>query len=176
MRDQGCLNSMVAKATEDVQARRFDEAAALLERVIAMDSGHVHSLDLLGYVRFFQGRFADAEAHCRAVLAIDPEHAYAHKGLGLCVARQGRLEEGIMSIERAIALRPSWADPYWDLGVLLVDAGRFDEALDVLGQGAAMVPSKEKGFRAFQAEVRRRAEREGMVAEGVPKTANGSAK
>jgi tetratricopeptide (TPR) repeat protein len=156
MHDQDSLGSIVARATEEAKARRFERAAALLEEVIAIDPDHLKALDLFGFVRFFQGRFAEAEGYCRRALAIDPDRAYAHKGLGLCVARQGRLEEGVASLERAIALRPAWSDPYWDLGVVLADAGRFEQALDVLGQGAAMVPAKEKDFRRFQAQVRHR--------------------
>ncbi len=156
MHDQDSLGSIVARATEEAKARRFEQAAALLDEVIAVDPAHLRALDLFGFVRFFQGRFAEAEAYCRRALAIDPDHAYAHKGLGLCVARQGSVDEGIACLERAIALRPAWSDPYWDLGVVLADAGRFDQALDVLGQGAAMAPAKEKDFRKFQAQVRHR--------------------
>jgi superkiller protein 3 len=154
------LATLVKRASEAARDRRFDEAAALLDEALAQDPNHLQALDLFGFVRYFQGRFAEAEQHCRTALSLDPDRAYAHKGLGLCVARQGKVDEGIVSLRRAISLKPGWADPYWDLGVVLTDAGRFEEALDVLAQGAAMVSKRAPDFRKFQAQVRRRMQRD----------------
>lgn len=156
MSDQLSVSSLVKQASQAAQTRRFEEAAGLLEEVLTADPNHLHALDLFGFVRFFQGRFAEAEGHCRRALSLDPNRAYAHKGLGLCLAKQGHLDDGIASLERAITLRPDWADPYWDLGVVLADAGRFERSLEVLAQGAAMVPKRDKDFRRFQEQVRRR--------------------
>jgi len=77
------LDSLLVRAKNEAVARRFEEAAALLEEAYAADPNDPRVLDLFGFVRFFQGSFAEAEAHCRNALRVDPDRAYAHKGLGL---------------------------------------------------------------------------------------------
>ena len=150
------LEALVKEASEAARARRFDEAACLLERILEGNPEHLHALDLFGFVRYFQGKYAEAEGYCRRALALAPDHAYAHKGLGLCVAKQGRVEEGVASLERAITLKPTWGDPYWDLGVVLQEAGRLEEALDVLERGEAFATGRRQDFAKFQAQLRRR--------------------
>jgi tetratricopeptide (TPR) repeat protein len=136
------VQRILERATAAAQGRRLDEASALLEQVLADDDVNLRALDLLGFVRYFQGRPAEAESCCRRALAVDPDHAYAHKGLGLCLAKQGRVDEGVASLERAMSLSPGWFDPYWDLCVVLLEARRFGEVREVARRGAAAVPSR----------------------------------
>lgn len=158
MTDPSPLGDLVKRASKAAQEKNLDEAASLLDQVLAEDPDHLHALDLFGFVRYFQGRYAEAEQYCRRALAIDANHAYAHKGLGLCIAKQGKVDEGIASLERAIVLSPQWGDPYWDLAVVLTETRRFQEALDVLAQGTAMVPKRAPAFRRFQAQIRQKAQ------------------
>jgi tetratricopeptide (TPR) repeat protein len=147
-------DELLRQATQAAQQRRFAEAAALVDELLAREPSHLGAHDLGGFVRFFLGEYAVAEAHCRAALGLRPGHPYALKGLGLCLARQGRVDEGIAFLEQAIAGRPDWFDPYWDLAVTLYEARRSAEALAVLERGARAVPAQAQRVAQFAARIR----------------------
>lgn len=151
------VGAQLVEADKAAEERRWDDAVGLLEAALAHEPEHVRALDLLGYVRFCQGRYADAERACRRALALRPDHAYAHKGLGLCLARQGQLDDGVASLEQAIALRPAWFDPHWDLAVVLLEAGRPRAARDAAERGAQAVPTERERFLGLAREAERRA-------------------
>jgi len=147
-------DELLGLATQAAQQRRFAEAAALVDELLAREPSHLGAHDLGGFVRFFLGEYAAAETHCRAALALRPGHPYALKGLGLCLARQGHVDQGVASLEQAIAARPDWFDPYWDLAVTLFDARRNTEALAALERGARAVPAQAQRAAQFAARIR----------------------
>jgi tetratricopeptide (TPR) repeat protein len=147
------IENLVDRATVLAQRQCFDDAAALLDEVLANQPEHLRALDLLGFVRFFQQRYAEGEALCRRALAVKPDHAYAHKGLGLHLAKQGKLDDGVAMLERAIALAPDWSDPYWDLAVTLVEAGQHAAARAVLDRAKAAIPAERPRLAAFQRQI-----------------------
>ncbi len=118
------------------------EAEAILRACLAQDPHHKRTLDLLGFVLYFQHRYVEAEECCRTALELVADDPYATKGLGLCLARQGRIEEGLACIEKAARLRPSWFDVYWDWIVVLHEAGRNQAALDVLARAEELLPNR----------------------------------
>ncbi len=134
------------RARELAENRKFDDAAALLEEVLAVDADSLRALDLLGYVEYFRGFPDRGENCCRRALAIDPDHVYALKGLGLCLAAQGQVDEGVRSLERAIALNPAWPDARWDLAVVLIRANRPMAAIEVLRRAAMDIPHMMERF------------------------------
>jgi len=147
------IENLVERAVELAQRQCLDDAAALLDEVLAAQPEHLRALDVLGFVRYFQQRYADGEALCRRALAVKPDHPYAHKGLGLHLAKLGRLDDGVAMLERAIELAPNWSDPYWDLAVTLVEAGQHATARAVLDRGKAAIPAERPRFAAFQRQI-----------------------
>jgi radical SAM protein with 4Fe4S-binding SPASM domain len=147
----------LARAREAVNARHFDEARRLLERMLELEPDHLPALDLLGFVCFFLRDYEAAETYNRRALARDPDHAFAHNGLGLSLARQGKLAEGSAAIERAIALAPRWYEPYHDLAVVLAEAGKKQEACAMLERGAAAIPESAAEFGKTAASIKARA-------------------
>ena len=121
--EKEALALLVRKANRLAAEQKLDEAAELLDQVLDRDPGNIGALDVLGFVRYFQGDAEAALECCRRSLAIEPAGAYALKGMGICLAEIGEVDEGIAALETAIALRPDWADPHHDLGVVLLKAG-----------------------------------------------------
>jgi len=153
---------LLQQATAAASARRLTEADALLTALLDRDPRSVRGLDLLGFVRYFQGRHAEAEDACRRTLALAPDHAYAHKGLGLCLAAQGRLEDGLAELARARELKPGWFDPWWDTAVVLQGAGRHLDALAILDQACLAVPTRRADFQGFVRQIRRKLDEGGQ--------------
>ncbi|MCP4674638.1 MAG: tetratricopeptide repeat protein [Deltaproteobacteria bacterium] len=146
---------LLRQAGKAAKEGRLDEAGALVEQVLEVDSSDLKALSLLGFVRFFQKRYSESEIINRQVLDIDPYYVYALSGLGSCLARQGRLDEARESFEKAIALKPTWSEPYWDLAVAFKDHGRTEVALAVLAIGMNAVPDARQRFSKLIAKITR---------------------
>jgi len=78
-----------AKGVELVNAQKFDEAAAELDRALVMKPKFVEALIARGSARIGQTRFQDALSDYKAAEEIDPSlaaplfgEAEAHRGLG----------------------------------------------------------------------------------------------
>ncbi|MDX9720649.1 MAG: tetratricopeptide repeat protein [Myxococcota bacterium] len=138
---QRSIEELLNDATQAAQDRLLEYADELIAQVLEREPENLRGLDLLGFVRYFQGDPKAAEEACRKALAIEPEHAYAHKGLGLCLAKQGQVEQGLEHLRHAIELRPKWMDPRWDLTVTLIQAQRFEEAEANLSETETAFPA-----------------------------------
>jgi radical SAM protein with 4Fe4S-binding SPASM domain len=147
--------SLLLRARDAADERRFDEAQRLLVRAHTLEPNHLGVLDMLGFVSFSLRDYATAETYNRRVLALDANHAYAHNGLGLSLARQGKCDDGCAAIERAIALAPTWYEPYHDLAVVLSEAGRHEQACSVLARARAAVPSATAELANLETAIRR---------------------
>jgi radical SAM protein with 4Fe4S-binding SPASM domain len=146
--------TLLAKAREASDARRFEEAHRLLLLARAQAPDDLAILDLLGFVCFSLHDYEAAENYNRRALTLKPDHAFAYNGLGLSLARQGKLAEGSAAIEHAIALSPNWYDPYHDLAVVFAEAGRRDDACALLARGSAAIPEAAAAFAKVEAAIR----------------------
>jgi radical SAM protein with 4Fe4S-binding SPASM domain len=146
--------TLLAKAREASDARRFEEAHRLLLLARAQAPDDLAILDLLGFVCFSLHDYEAAENYNRCALTLKPDHAFAYNGLGLSLARQGKLAEGSAAIEHAIALSPNWYDPYHDLAVVFAEAGRRDDACALLARGSAAIPEAAAAFAKVEAAIR----------------------
>jgi radical SAM protein with 4Fe4S-binding SPASM domain len=149
--------TLLAKARESANERRFEEAHRLLLRALALAPEDLAVIDLLGFVCFSLRDFEAAENYNHRALELKPDHAFAFNGLGLSLARQGKLAEGSAAIERAIALLPRWYEPYHDLAVVLAEAGLCDEACAMLARGAAAIPESAADFARVEIAIRKQA-------------------
>jgi tetratricopeptide (TPR) repeat protein len=151
--DRKELLSHARKAAKD---KRFDEAARLLEELIERDGDDLDALDMLGFVRYFQGEFEQSRQCCEKALAIHPEHAYAHKGLGLNLARLGQLEQGLAHLGRAMELKPSWPDPVHDCAVVLFEAGQGEKAIELIDDRTALYPDLAQSLAWLRAQLKKK--------------------
>jgi tetratricopeptide (TPR) repeat protein len=145
---------MIKEATTAAQNGDLARAEDLAKRILDHYSEDIPTLDLLGFIKFFQGDYATGEALCRRVLDISPDHAYAHKGLGLHLARLERVEEGIANLKRATTLKPDFFDPYWDLAVVYYEKLRYQDALDLLQQARERFPPRSLEISRFERNIK----------------------
>jgi tetratricopeptide (TPR) repeat protein len=152
------LGDPLKKARDAARAKRYAEAAAILESVLGEDPQNLRALDLAGYVEFFRGNAERAEDYCRRALEIRPDHAYALSGLGSSLSRQGRIDEAIESFERAIAVKPDWFEPWFDMAVALDRSGRREQALEVLERARERFPRKSSRIDGLADRIRSKLE------------------
>ena len=111
--------------------RKGDLAAAeqLYLRLLEAQSGHFDALQMLGILRYQQGRLLDALALLGTALKIMPNAAHALLNYGLVLAALTRREEALASYDQALALQPDYAEALYNRGIVLRGLQRPAEAL-----------------------------------------------
>ncbi len=111
-----------------LEAKRDDEAAAVLERTAAADpAGSPKDLVLIGQIRSRQQRWAEAVAALRRAVAVRPD-ADAYNQIGEALVRVGDLSGARDAFQEAAKLGPK--DPFaWEVvGEIEVKLGRLEAA------------------------------------------------
>ena len=101
-----------------VSRHKFAAARDQLERLLAIDPGHVDYRTLAATAAVGLGEHARAIALYRELLAEIPGSADVHLWQGHALKTIGRVPEAIESYRAAAAARPDFGDAYWSLANL----------------------------------------------------------
>ncbi len=112
----------------------------LLREVIALDSGHAHSYNALGYALADRNqRLPEALKLITRALEISPQDPFIMDSMGWVKYRMGDRTAAIDYLSKAYAKRPE-TDIAAHLGEVLWVQGQRDEALKIFRAGAAKEP------------------------------------
>lgn len=118
--------------------KRFDEAIACYDRVIALQpnhgDAHVNRANALANL----GRHEEALAGYARALSLNPANLPAHINQGIALGRLNRFEEALASYGRAVSLKPDLAVIHSLRGNTLIELGRFEEALACYDKAASL--------------------------------------
>ena len=124
-------------------ARRFGEAAEVLERAVALGADDVRTLLFYGSALWESGRPEAAdpvlERAAAAAAGTGAEFLARHQ-LGRLRLWVGRPAEAVEPLERAAALRPGDAEARLDLARALERAGRVEEAIAAFRRAVELAP------------------------------------
>jgi hypothetical protein len=98
------VESLYAQALEKQKMRRFAEAEAIYQDILAWNGGHVRSLNNLGVIYLAQGRKTLAAEMFRQAVALDANYADPHYNLACLYVGQGDLKHGLRSLQEAAAI------------------------------------------------------------------------
>ena len=115
-----------------------DEAAALLQRAVALESEDAGAHNDLGNVLQATGRVDAAIGAYRRAVERDPERAEAHLNLGQALRAKGDLDGAAEALGRAAALRPDHAGTLLRIGLVRHAQGDLDGAEDSFRRAFAM--------------------------------------
>ena len=144
----GQVSAMLEKHTNDWElreqharllhtGRRWTNAAAEWERIVAQVPNHLMAWYQLGEAKAKGGDFAGAIPAYRRALAIRPDFTDAGIGLGIALGQSGRLSEALAAMDQTLSHDPSNADARVNRAITLNALGRADEAADDLRRAAA---------------------------------------
>jgi arylsulfatase A-like enzyme/tetratricopeptide (TPR) repeat protein len=133
---------LLSLARTFVAQGRLDEAAATLERVLALVPDHPDALRGLGDVAFGREDMIAAERYYGLVLAADEQDAGALTKMGVIRVRQGRTDDGIELFRRAVAREPGSPEALLDLAAAFVKTGRPAEAAPYFDHTLAVARSQ----------------------------------
>jgi len=129
-----------------------EQALALFDRVLAVDSEHLSTYSNRAYLyASVLNRPEDALADLDRLVALDPEEADAYYNRAHALQRLGRLDEAEADYEFALALYPDYAGAHYNLAMIHRDRGDLEAALD--GASNALAIEDSAHFRRGRAEV-----------------------
>jgi tetratricopeptide (TPR) repeat protein len=125
------------------RANQMREAERLLRQVIALDPGHAHAHNALGYSLADRNqRLPEALALITRALEIAPKDPFILDSMGWIKFRMGRFQEAVDYLQRAYTIRPE-AEIAAHLGEALWKLGRQGEARTVWAQGVSQDASNK---------------------------------
>ncbi|HYJ45091.1 MAG TPA: tetratricopeptide repeat protein [Pyrinomonadaceae bacterium] len=136
------------------QDRRFDEAAAALERANQLRPDSYETIVALGNTNFDAGRYEIAEKWYTAALVKKPDDINVRTDLGLTFLFREPMDvdRAIKEFRRSLELDPNHVQTLQNLAVALTKKGSLDEAEATLKRLAEVDPTNQ-GLTKLRAEL-----------------------
>lgn len=150
---------------------RLNEAAALLEEVLKVDSDSSAANTSLGLVKLQQKNFVEAKKYLEKAVARDDKNYLAHFCYAYVLSREGMTDSGLVSgydvwtatkmrasLDKSIALNPNFAESYNLYALInIVRNENIDEAKVYLDKALKLAPGNQ-WYLLHEAEIRMRKE------------------
>ena len=146
-RAQQALQRNFQGALDHYGEGRFDDAGALLKKVLKSIPKDPGALHLMGAIHLQTGRDRDAIAVLERAAGIDASNAEIHNNLATAYRRQARAADAVASAERAIAVNPSFAAAHFGLGQAHEDLGDAEQAARCYETALAAAPDHVEARR-----------------------------
>jgi arylsulfatase A-like enzyme/Tfp pilus assembly protein PilF len=137
--DAATLNTQ-ALALSD--AGRHEEAAALLEKVLAANPKNTRAHELLGMVDLRMQKPQEARAHLEQALAINRKLPSAWNTLGVALYGLEGPDAALRAWQQAVALDGTQYEALLNIGLVSAQTGRRDQARQALRRFVATAPPK----------------------------------
>jgi ADP-heptose:LPS heptosyltransferase len=138
--DKKLARHLVSRANAARDARRYQDAAALYEEALLMDSANAAIHIQCGHMHKEAGQRSAAELHYAEARRLDPQDADLALQLGHFYKVGGRLDEARRAYSEAVALSPGWTVPQEELHHVEVLIARRAESRAGAPIGAEPLP------------------------------------
>jgi tetratricopeptide (TPR) repeat protein len=128
------------KATNAIDAKRYDEGAELLKKIVASDPKDFQAWTELGNVHFLQNKYADAENEFLRAIDLHPNFFLALLNLGRAEFAQQKYDVAIEVLGRAVKLRPESAAANYFLGESYLQVKKGSLAVGYLNEALRLDP------------------------------------
>ncbi len=134
-------SDLLSQAIALHKAGQLKEAEAVYQTLLAAQPDHAVVLNLLGTLRFQQGRWQEGIPLMDKAIAAKPDYAEAHYDRALALMKLGEFTEAVTGYDNAIAIKPDFADAHSNRGNALQELNQYDEALASYEKAIALKPS-----------------------------------
>jgi tetratricopeptide (TPR) repeat protein len=128
------------KALAAIKEEKYDEALALLDRVLSVDPKDFIAWTELGTVKFKQGRFGEAEKPYQQALETNPSYIVALMNLGKLRMAEKQYDAAVEVFNRAVAAQPRSADANHFLGEAYLQIKKGSKAVGYLNEAVRLDP------------------------------------
>lgn len=108
---------------------KWEEAIALYQKTIELDSNFSWAYHQLGDVFCHQEKWQEAIAAYHHAIALNPNFSWSYNNLGNAFSQLQQWDQAILAYEKAIELNPNFCWSYYRLGKALSQQQRWNEAV-----------------------------------------------
>ncbi|HFQ91854.1 MAG TPA: tetratricopeptide repeat protein, partial [Chromatiales bacterium] len=123
--------SKIKKAQAMIQAKQYEQACELYEKICAIDKRDADAWSTLGSLYGTLGRHEQALEALRKSIELRPNNARAQYNFGIALREQGRLAEAQAVFKKAFSLEPKNAEIGDSLAHACLGLGQQDEAIGI---------------------------------------------
>ncbi len=127
-KDKIAISNTLHRVELLAQGLHYDEATALLEKVIAKDPGIYLAYRQLGQIYMLRRDFRKAAPVLRKALELRPDSMKEHFELGVALFQTGDFAAAVPEFEKTVALAPNWDQAHLMLAAAYAKTGRAREA------------------------------------------------
>ena len=135
------VEALAATAISALSRGDLDLAEVHCRQALALESGHMGALAVLGSVLFSLARFREAESLFQDLTDRAPQTSSFWMNLGTARRASGKLEEALSAYARAAELGEKSADFYFNLGLTHLERHDYESARTVLTKAMALAPT-----------------------------------
>ena len=123
------IDETMTLAVQHLSAERLDDAAPLLNQIVARAADFHPAYNLLGIIAFKAGKLSQAAELIAKASALAPEEGMYHRHLSELYRRLGRSDEAVAEGKRATELRTDDPDAHYNLGFALAEKNAWNTAI-----------------------------------------------
>ncbi len=125
------IHVQLQRAFSDMEAERYERAAARLEQLVALDSENSAIFYNLGVVYTFLGREDEAIAHFEKTVEMRPDYVQAYYNLGqIYLIKKRDFSKALNCFDRAAVIRPDYIGAHHQRGVAYEMVGDKQRAIE----------------------------------------------
>lgn len=128
-----------------------DEAVALLQRAVEIDSRHVDAYNNLGNVLKLLDRTDDAVSAYQRALSLNPNIHEALNNLGILYIQQQRMSKALKVLRQAIRCNPGMVQAHFNMGRVLMGQQKYRQAITAFRQVLKLNPDFIPAYRPLGA-------------------------
>jgi predicted O-linked N-acetylglucosamine transferase (SPINDLY family) len=132
---------MFQTAVQFIQVGKFQDAEAVLLRIVAGAPRDFDAVHMLGIVCSELGKAQEAENYFSFAYSIDQSHPPLYQNWGLFLHAQRRFGEAVDKFSAGINLASNYPPLYNDRGNALRALGEFDKSLNDFNRAIALAPN-----------------------------------
>jgi Flp pilus assembly protein TadD/predicted nucleic acid-binding Zn-ribbon protein len=135
------VRQLAQEASDLFAQKRYDEAAAVYQKMIDKYPESLYAWSNLGVVRFQQQNFPEAQKALAQAVKLSPTDAFSHSILGIVYYSLGKYDDAVSTLTRAKALDPNDAKTRNYLGIACSQKGWQEAAEQELRKAIEIDPN-----------------------------------
>ncbi len=140
---EGKIEELYTEAVNAFLAKRYRDARAIFEKLLALEPNHVNSLQRLGKIHRLEQNYSEAIRLLRKARSLDEQNAEVLLSLSRALEEAERFEEGISHLKEILRTDSSHLAALTRLRDLLMRLARWEEAHEAQERLLKLTLSKE---------------------------------
>jgi len=140
------IEDLFKKIILNIHEKNFDQAEALLKKLLNIDPNNFIALNILGVLCGIKKNHEDAFIYFRRAIHLKPDYNEAWYNKGNTLKELKRYDEALYHYDKAIHLKPDYAQAWNNKAITLQDLKRYDEALNHYDKAIHLKPDYNEAW------------------------------